>query len=57
MENEENRGIINKKAFEDQLVPFLSLFLELSLYSLYHILLDTQIFLGALLEESVILAI
>ena len=34
MENEENRGLINKKDYEDELVPFVSLVLELSLYSL-----------------------
>ena len=34
MENEENRGPIDKTAYEDQLVPFVSLVLELSHYSL-----------------------
>ena len=48
MENEENRGLVNKKASEDQLVPFVSSVLELSFYSLSHTLLDTQILLGAL---------
>ena len=33
MENEENKGLIDKKAFEDQLVPFVAFF-ELSHYSL-----------------------
>ena len=46
MENEENKGLINKNDFQDQLVPFVSSFLELSHYSLSLILLDTQIFLG-----------
>ena len=41
MENEENRGLIDKKDFEDQLVPFLSSFLELSIYYLSYTLLDT----------------
>ena len=31
MENEENRGLINKKALEDQLLPFVSSVLDLSL--------------------------
>ena len=31
MENEENRGLIDKKASEDQLVPSVSLVLDLSL--------------------------
>ena len=34
MEHEENRGLIDKKAFEDQLVPFFSSVLELPHYSL-----------------------
>jgi len=34
MENEENRGLINKKAYEDQLVPFVNSILELSHYYL-----------------------
>ena len=34
MENEENRGLIDKKAYEDQLVPFVSSVLELPHYSL-----------------------
>ena len=35
MENEENRGLLYKKAFEDQLVPFVSAFFgSLSLFSL-----------------------
>ena len=34
MENEENRGLINKKASKDQLVPFVRVFWELSHYSL-----------------------
>ena len=38
MENEENRGQIDKKAYEDQLAAFVSLLLELSLYSLSHTL-------------------
>ena len=33
MENQENRGLINKKVFEDQLVLFVSSTLELSIYS------------------------
>ena len=41
MENEENRGHINKKASEDKLVPFVSSVLELSHYSLSLTLLDT----------------
>ena len=37
MENEENRGLINKKSFEDQFVPFcLFSFGTLSLFSLSH---------------------
>ena len=51
MENEENRGLVHKKAFEDQLVTFFQFsFGALALYSLSLILLDTQSFLGALLE-------
>jgi len=48
-ENEEYRGLINKKAYEDLLVAFVSSILELSHYSLSLSLslLDTQIFLGA----------
>ena len=38
MENEENRGLIDKKAFEDQLVPFINSIFELFLYSLSHTL-------------------
>ena len=34
MENEENRGLFYKNVYEDQLVPFVSEFLELSHYSL-----------------------
>ena len=34
MENEENICLINKKAYEDQLVPFFSSFWELSHYYL-----------------------
>jgi len=34
MENEENRGLINKNAYEDQLIPFVNLVLDLSLYLL-----------------------
>ena len=34
MENEENRGLIYKKASKDQLVPFVSSVLEFSNYSL-----------------------
>jgi hypothetical protein len=42
MENEENRGLIDKKASEDQLVTFVSSVLELSHYlSLSLSLLDT----------------
>ena len=47
MENEENRGIIDKKAYEDQLVHFVSVtffklyFGALSLFSLSPSLLDT----------------
>ena len=41
MEIEENRGLIHKKAFEDQWVSWVSLVLELSLYSIAIILLDT----------------
>jgi len=50
MENEENIGLIDKKASKDQLGSFFS-HLWLSFYSLSLILLDTYIFLGALLEE------
>ena len=51
MENEENRGLINKKASEDQLVGFLLALMALIL--LYYLslslsLLGTSIFLGAL---------
>jgi len=35
MENEENRGIIDKKAYEDRLAPFVNLVLKLSHYSLF----------------------
>ena len=51
MENEENRGLIDKKDSEDQFVTFLQFsFGALSLFSLSLSLslLDTQIFLGAL---------
>jgi len=48
MENEENRGRIDKKASEDQLVPFFSSFLELSHYSLSFTHYWTQFFLGKL---------
>jgi len=41
MENEENRGLIHKKAYEDHVMAFVSLALELSHYSLSLILLDT----------------
>ena len=34
MENEENRGLFYKKVSKDQLVSFVSAFLELSLFSL-----------------------
>ena len=34
MENEENRGLLYKKASEDQLLPFVISFLVLSHYSL-----------------------
>lgn len=48
MENEENRGHINKKEFEDQFMDFGQFsFGVLSLFSL-PTLLDTQSFLGAL---------
>jgi len=41
-ENEENRGLIHKKAYEDQLVTFCQFnFGSLSLLSLSLILLDT----------------
>ena len=53
MENEENRGLINKKASQDQCVSswlILGQFsFELSHYSLS--LLEAQSFLGALLES------
>ena len=49
MENEENRGLINKKAYEDQWAGLGQFsFGALSLFSLSLILLDTQSFLGAL---------
>ena len=38
MENEENRGLNDKKAYEYQFIDFASSFLELSLFSLYHTL-------------------
>ena len=38
MENEENRRLFDKNAYEDQLVPFIILVSELSLYSLCHTL-------------------
>jgi len=41
MENEENRGLIHKKSYEDKLVTFFSLVLELSHYSLSLSRLDT----------------
>jgi len=42
MENEENRGLIHKKAYEDQLVIFFQFnFGALSLLSLSLILLET----------------
>ena len=51
MENEENRGLIHKKASEDQLGSFCQLnFGVLSLFSLSLILLATYSFLRALLE-------
>ena len=51
MENEENRGLIHKNAYEDELESFFQLnFGALSLFSLSLILLGTQSFLGALLE-------
>ena len=47
MENEENRGLINKNASEDYLVTFFQFNFEaLSLFSLSHLV--TQSFLGAL---------
>ena len=48
MENEENRGLIDKKAYEDQLVPFFNSVLDLSHYSPSLSLFNTQIFLGSL---------
>lgn len=51
MEIEETRGLINKKAFEDQLVTFCQFsFGALPLFSLSLMFLETQSFLGALLE-------
>jgi len=51
MENEENRGLINKNPFEDQWARVGQFsFGALSLFSLSLILLETYIFLGALLE-------
>ena len=44
----ENKGLIDKKAFEDQLVQFVTLVLDFSHYSLSLSLLDTQSFLGPL---------
>jgi len=41
MENEENGGLIDKKAFEDELESLVGAVLELSLYSLSLSLLDT----------------
>jgi len=41
MKNEENRGLINKRAYEDQMEIFASSILELSHYSLSPILLNT----------------
>ena len=34
MENEENRGLMHKKAYEDQFMAFVSSILEMSHYSL-----------------------
>ena len=49
MENEENRGLINKKVYEDQLVTFCQFnFGALSLFSLSLSHSWIQIFLGAL---------
>jgi len=49
MENEENRGLIDKKAYEDQFVTFFHLiFGALSLFSLSLSLFNTSSFLGAL---------
>lgn len=48
MENEENIGFINKKAYEDQLVTFCQFTFWSSLVILSLSLLVTQSFLGAL---------
>ena len=48
MENEENRGLFYKKAFEDHLVLFVNAFLDLSHYSLsFSLTLVHLEFLGA----------
>jgi len=54
MENEENRGLIHKKASKDQLVTFCHVE-ALSLFSLSLRLLHTWSFFGALLEGVVYL--
>jgi len=48
MENEENRGLVNRNASEDQLESFWQVLVELSFYSLSLILLDMH----SLLEHS-----
>ena len=55
MENEQNRGLVNKKAYEDQWAGLVSItFCHFSFWSsLINFslsLLDTQSFLGAILE-------
>ena len=52
--HEENRGLNDKKAYEDQFTNFCQLYLGTLLYSLSlsHSLLHTQINIGALLEHA-----
>ena len=48
MENEKNRGLIDKKVLENQLTRFLLTLMALIILSLSISLLDTYSFLGAL---------
>ena len=58
MENEEIRGLVNKKASEDQFTEFCQLsFGALIILSLSLRFLDNQSFLRALLEECIIIGI
>ena len=53
MENEENRGLIHKKVYEDQLVTFFQFNVgAMSLFPLSHTLGYLEFFLGALRNWS-----